>query len=290
MKLVVMITLLLSDADVLLTFASIIPYAQNGFPVGPVFLSVFSAVYLAGAYYGNEQKNKFCKMLRELVKEGQFVKRNQQPLTLDDVRGLTEDDFRRIMIQEGLGSKYYQARAKFIRNMVKWKHSLPFFRLAKFGWMVDIPAGDFAGILNSNALYSFTIGFPQMALGTAFWQIVLQGQIDFIVGASLIVSVMSLLLSIMNILIAFPKVLNELEEERQNLFEVEREVESKTRMHIEGLRRKRDEELRAVEGDPNSTELFLQIIGRSQDEEKKVRDGVRAIISGNSGEKPDDRV
>jgi len=278
MKLVVMVTLLLSDADVLFTYASFYPYAQKGYAMGPILLGIFSLVYLAGAYYGNEQRKKFCKSLREGVESGQYLKRNCQPVTMDDVRGKSGDEFRRFMIQEGLGDKYYQARAKFIRNMVKIKHSIPLFRLAKFGWMADIPAGDFAGILNANALYSFTLGFPQMGLSVAFWMGFLDGQMDPVIMASLVVSSMSLVLSVMNVLVAFPKVLNDLEEQRQQEIEVQREVESKTRAHIEGLRRERDEKTKRVEGKASGTEEFLRIMASYQKEEEKVRKAVTEMV------------
>merc|ERR1719356_1197239 len=105
------------------------------------------------------------------------------------------------MIENGLANKYFQERVKFVRNMVKTQHSVPFFRLMKFGWMADIPAGDFAGILNANSLYSFTLGIPQMAFGLFFWIIIREGKMELLVVASLAVSVCSGILSIMNILV-----------------------------------------------------------------------------------------
>ena len=42
---------------------------------------------------------------------------------------------------------------------VKPMHSTPGVRLMVFGWQPTIDHMDFAGILNANALYSFTIGY-----------------------------------------------------------------------------------------------------------------------------------
>jgi hypothetical protein len=50
---------------------------------------------------------------------------------------------------------------------VRPPHSMPCIRLMVFGWQPTIDHMDFAGILNANALYSFTIGCPQ--LGFALW-------------------------------------------------------------------------------------------------------------------------
>ena len=48
------------------------------------------------------------------------------------------------------------------RRVVKPTHSIPLVRLMVYGWQPTVSHSDFAGILNANALYSFTVGFPQV--------------------------------------------------------------------------------------------------------------------------------
>ena len=64
-------------------------------------------------------------------------------------------------------TRIFLAWASYVVNI---PHSTPFLRLMRFGWQPTIDPVDFAGILNANALYSFTIGTPQ--LGFAIWFIV----------------------------------------------------------------------------------------------------------------------
>lgn len=278
MKLVVMVTLLLSDADVLFTFASFHSYLKKGFVVAPVMISTFVLVYLAGAYFGNKKKKQFCKTLRENVEAGSYKKRDRQTLTLADVKGQTEDEFKKTMLSEGLGNKFFQERAKFVRNIVKMKHSVPFFRLAKFGWMADIPASDFAGILNANALYSFTLGLPQLGFSLFFWLKIIEGQEDLLIMSSLTVSVLSLILSIMNILVAFPKVLNDLECERDLRLEMDKDIESRIKAHVDGMRQELDEKLQQYIGKADHTEDYIKIMQEFKVVEEKLRKAVTEMV------------
>lgn len=47
-------------------------------------------------------------------------------------------------------------------NPMDYKHSIPLYRLANFGWQGDLDPMDLAGLLNANTLYSFTVGCPQL--------------------------------------------------------------------------------------------------------------------------------
>ena len=38
----------------------------------------------------------------------------------------------------------------------------------EFGWQPSVSHSDFAGILNANGLYSFTVGIPQLMFAIAF--------------------------------------------------------------------------------------------------------------------------
>jgi hypothetical protein len=280
MKIVVMITLLLSDADVLFTFASFEPYSQEGFVLGPILISIFTLVYLLGTHLGNRQNRKFCKKLSQNIECGMYHFQDGSVITIDHVRGYTEDEFRKFMVSNGLGEKFYQERSNFIRNIVKWKHSVPFFRMARFGWMADIPAGDFAGILNANALYSFTMGFIQFGctlyymFGTASSG---EPQVNMIILTSLTISTLSLVLSLVNLAVAFPKVLNELE--KKAILEEQRQkaLDQMCVPHILGLRQTCERTIAPLRGQADKTDEILQIMHHYEDEIQKFIEGTRKL-------------
>jgi len=268
MKLVVMITLLLSDADVFFTFASYQPYLDEEFVIAPALVSLFTGVYLLGTYIGNKQKEKFTKKLIHNIETGMYHFQDGRVISIDDVSGFgtTEHQFRKFMVTNGLGEKFYAERSNFIRNVVKWKHSVPFFRLARFGWMADIPAGDFAGILNSNALYSFTIGMSQ--LGCSLFFIFSLKQQSMIIWASLAISVGSLVLSIMNIVVSFPKVLNQLEKDNANEEQRKKAFENTVMPHILGMRTQCEAEVKPLRGRADKNDEILVIMKKYAEAEQ----------------------
>lgn len=275
MKLVVMITLLLSDADVFFTFASFQPYIDEGFFLAPALVSVFTGIYLLGTVLGNGQNKKFCKKLTQNIESGMYHYSDGRVITIDEVRGSTEVGFRVFMVANGLGEKFYLERNNFIRNVVKWKHSVPFLRLARFGWMADIPAGDFAGILNSNALYSFTIGMSQ--LGCSLFFIFSMQQQSMIIWASLAISVGSLVLSILNIAVSFPKVLNQLEKDAAIEEQRKKAFENTVMPHMLGMRTQCQAEVTVLHGRADKNDKILEIMQRYAEKERDFLAGMKAI-------------
>merc|ERR1719352_119414 len=88
-----------------------------------------------------------------------------------DKKGRVTDPLRALyMICEAKGilHSYHQASRSFSRRIVKPTHSIPYLRLMEYGWQPSVSHTDFAGILNANALYSFTVGFPQLFFSIAF--------------------------------------------------------------------------------------------------------------------------
>jgi hypothetical protein len=69
---------------------------------------------------------------------------------------------------KGILHSYHQASRAFSRRIVKPSHSIPYYRLMEFGWQPSVSHTDFAGILNANGLYSFTVGFPQLFFSISF--------------------------------------------------------------------------------------------------------------------------
>jgi len=278
MKLVVMATLLLSDADVFFTFASFHSYLKKDFILGPILISVMVLTYTGGAYFGDKKKRQFCKVLRQNVEGGNYKKKDGEVLTMDNIVGETEHEYKKAMLSVGLANTFFQERAKFIRNIVKLKHSIPFFRLAKFGWMADIPAGDFAGILNANALYSFTLGWPQLGVSLYFSLMIHTGQPDILILCSLIISSLSMILSILNVVIAFPKVLNDLECQRDLQIEMAKDTESKIKGFIDGLQQERDAKLQQLIGKAEHTQEYIAVMQEYMALEKQLRDSVARMV------------
>ena len=161
---------------------------------------------------------------------------------LCDKKGRITDPIRALyMICEAKGilHSYHQASRSFSRRIVKWSHSIPYYRLMEYGWQPSVSHTDFAGILNANGLYSFTVGIPQFLFSISFtaWpqparspapcELNLAEQCnlveDFnkpnvqrtIVYASLAVGAISLIISLTNIIVDFPAQLFDIAEKEE---------------------------------------------------------------------------
>ena len=109
-----------------------------------------------------------------------------------------------------------------------------------------LPTSTVAGILNANALYSFTIGMPQ--LGFAFYFLLVYAQ-DNVVVMSTTMSLLSIILSLANICCNFPRHLRKIAEKKAE----------QARDHLEAMR---------------STKATVQRLQEEADEEKKHRFGL----------------
>jgi len=181
------------------------------------------------------------------------------PAKLLDKKGRITDPLRALyMICEAkhILHSYHQASRTFARRIVKPSHSIPYYRLMEYGWQPSVSHTDFAGILNANALYSFTVGFPQLFFTLAFLAsagdqdpIVCAAKVsppygkctiaeDFqkptvqlaLVCASLAVGLVSLVISVVNIVVDFPAQLFDIaEKEDESLhFTLQAEHATKT--------------------------------------------------------------
>jgi hypothetical protein len=153
---------------------------------------------------------------------------------LRDKKGKVADPLRALyMICEAKGilHSYHAASRSFSRRVVKPSHSVPYYRLLEYGWQPSVSHTDFAGILNANALYSFTVGIPQIIFAIVFMvasssssqardpapceldvsvKCMLSEDLNrptvqlFIISASFFIGSLSLVLSISNIIVDFP--------------------------------------------------------------------------------------
>jgi len=176
---------------------------------------------------------------------------------LVDKKGKITDPLRALFMiceAKGILHSYHQASRTFSRRIVKWSHSIPFYRLMEFGWQPSVSHTDFAGILNANGLYSFTVGIPQFLFSIAFTstppaqrdpspcELNPSAQCtlveDFgrprvqsvIVYSSFAVGFISLLISITNIIVDFPAQLFDIAEkdEESLMFTLQAEHATKT--------------------------------------------------------------
>ena len=67
MKLICMVTLLLSDADLGFTYISFVSYYEAGFMLPIYVISLFTLAYLGGAYLGAREGLMFYQRFRRTV-------------------------------------------------------------------------------------------------------------------------------------------------------------------------------------------------------------------------------
>lgn len=88
-----------------------------------------------------------------------------------DNRGKITDETRALFLlceAKGIMQSYFRAARSFSRRLVKPTHSIPAYRLMYFGWQPTVNHFDFAGILNANAIWSFTVGLPALLFSFVF--------------------------------------------------------------------------------------------------------------------------
>jgi len=152
---------------------------------------------------------------------------------------------------KGILHSFHQASRTFSRRIVKPSHSIPYYRLMEFGWQPSVAHTDFAGILNANALYSFTVGFPQMIFSISFVFYAATVEADTIVcktnpcsiyedffkpnvqsslvAGSLAVGLISLFISVLNIVVDFPAQLFDIAEKEETAMMFSLQAEEATR-------------------------------------------------------------
>lgn len=104
-------------------------------------------------------------------------------------------------------------------NVCEMKHGMPFFRLAKFGFMAAPSPSDLAGILNANACYTFSTGLLQLGFGGYMASLDWPPQLEIILPLS--VSLSSFILSALNLVLNFSAILYEISYEQRLVDEIE---------------------------------------------------------------------
>merc|ERR1719330_2207413 len=113
----------------------------------------------------------------------------------------------------GLAHMWNSAEIKNAFNCVEMEHSMPFYRLARFGFVAVPTPKDLGSILNANALYTFCSGVFQLAIGTLVLNLTGQWDLGFLMP--LAVSSVSMMLTLANIFLDFSAILVQLEGEQR---------------------------------------------------------------------------
>lgn len=227
---------MISDADVVFSFLFLALLLTHGGKYNYFFfvICVGNLTYAAGAtYFAPNQKFRTMKLVKNLMcsnPEEFHTEVNgrpchvklSSPATPGDARSSTFDDlemspeglerFRAGLSAYKLGHTWNACEIKNGRNCFERKHGIPFFRLARIGFMSEPSPKDLSGILNANALYTFSTGLLQIAFGVTMGY---EFGLTFETIIPLSISSFSLVLSFVNVIFDFAGILTEIEAERR---------------------------------------------------------------------------
>jgi len=253
-RLITNIVLMISDIDVFFSIMFLVQLYRKGgtFIVFMLFCIGGMLVYMAGVViFAPRQKYKTPKNVIEMMEnqpdqfvwEGKRISPNspldpKQPksatnrtfeqcsqfTTFDEKEKKNIDcsDFKRGLANYGLLAAWTAAEKRNSRNRAEIKHGVPFLRLAKFGFMATPQPKDLGGILNTNALYSFTNGIPQMLFGIYLFS--LEGpSLELLLPLS--IAGVSFLLSLANIFLDFGAKLLVLQGEDDTVADIQSRVD-----------------------------------------------------------------
>lgn len=164
---------------------------------------------------------------------------------LDIKNAEDNEDMQRGLTAWGLSAIWDAQEVKNAWNCMERKHAVPFFRLARFGFMAQPTPKDLGGILNANALFSFCCGLLQVIFGAIRCQFGLSAN----VMVPLIVSSLSLIISTINVVFNFAGKLAEIECEERLTAAVMTQVETTHRVEVQKLESELKQDKAALEQD-----------------------------------------
>lgn len=132
--------------------------------------------------------------------------------------------FRKGLEAWGLLHVWAEIEGANVWNSAQPMHGVPFYRLAKFGFMSQPDARDLGGILNCNALYTVCTGLVQICFGVVV--VAYNGGMTVNSAIPLLVSTCSLILSCCNIAFDFSGKLIEAENENRTADRLEKDFEA----------------------------------------------------------------
>jgi len=139
-------------------------------------------------------------------------------------------------------------------NCLNREHGVPFWRLAKFGFHAQVNPKDLSGILNANALYTFSCGIAQMVFGIILVKDLLGTPDAFQAMVPLPVSFISFVLSVLNVLKDFSGMLVLAENEENLTHAILAANESRNRTERAVLTQKRQDRVEAIQKQDNDAQ------------------------------------
>lgn len=175
------------------------------------------------------------------------------PLTFADLR-LNHDDeqvvtkhrelFRKSLEDYGVNSVVTAVRMKNSINCLQTCHGCPGWRVAQFGFMTVPEPTDLAGLLNANALYSFSTGILQLIVGILM---VREFGSAFERVLPMAVASVSLVLCLLNVVCDFAATLIELKDETDEQDRIWKKLEKKLAEDKDKVRERNAAALLAIE-------------------------------------------
>jgi len=159
------------------------------------------------------------------------------------------------------------AEIKNAFNCVEMEHSMPFYRLARFGFVAVPTPKDLGSILNANALYTFCSGVFQLAIGTLVLNLTGQWDLGFLMP--LAVSSVSMMLTLANIFLDFSAILVQLEGEQRLVEKIQTQNEAERVAARKKAEQARDRGLRGLE------EQFAGTSGAAVMERSQARERIQ---------------
>jgi len=254
MKLITMMTLLLTDADVIFSMLGAYTFLKAKKWALSFIVWIGALVYLGGAIVAYHHQWNFVKLFKEKVGDGRVtefdnddVQHLRTPMDFFQLckswkgKGDASDPESSTLVSSNVLYIYYAERRQFRRTIVTFAHSLPFFRMMRFAWQQDIQPADFAGLLNANGLWSFTCGL--LMQGCSIWYTI-NVEWETMVMASISIGCLTTVMSLLNIVLDFPGQLGRQEQEKSERLQLETEAERATRhryQQIEKIVRDREQ-------------------------------------------------
>jgi hypothetical protein len=261
-----MIVLMISDIDICFSvlFAVQVLNLEGFWRYGAAIHGIGILTYAAGVLvFGPRQKLAVVKMVKEIITrhQEQCLKPDNNPLTLNDKVGsiahvtfaalqANEEDYE--ICKQGLANYnlmqlWAYCEAKNAKNTTERKHGVPFFRVARFGFVSEPTPKDLACILNANTLYTVSTGTWQLVFGAIV--IALLGELRLKILIPLGVSAISFLLTVCNVVMDFGHVLSIIEGERLVRERQMQKSESERVKAKDDVTKKRDQQLKKIDRD-----------------------------------------
>merc|ERR1712129_583047 len=199
---------------------------------GAIIHGIGILTYAAGVLiFGPRQKWVVVKMVKEMIVRypDQAMKQDDKPLLLTDLldpkgksnntfmklKADNEDDYENCktgLANYKLMQLWTYCEAKNAKNTTERKHGIPFFRVARFGFVSEPTPKDLACILNANTLYTVCTGTWQLVFGAIVISLLGTANVQIIIPLG--VSAISFLLTVANVFLDFGNVLSKIEGER----------------------------------------------------------------------------